>query len=80
MLLLNILRPIGVARWNKSIGTVLLLLYSNILCAQYDSLLHKPYGKTVHGIHAMYKDLIDINDSAIRAQKGRANKRLCAEA
>ncbi|WP_143019678.1 tetratricopeptide repeat protein [Niabella drilacis] len=37
--------------------------------AQYDTLLHKPYAKKVLGVHAMYKDLIDIGDSARRVEK-----------
>ena len=41
----------------------------SIVLAQYDNLLHKPYRKKVNGVHAMYKDLINISDSAKRAQK-----------
>ncbi|MBK7099523.1 MAG: hypothetical protein IPH58_15890 [Sphingobacteriales bacterium] len=50
---------------------VLLLLctLSSKLFAQYDTLLHKPYNKKVLGVHAMYKDLIDIGDSVKRDQK-----------
>lgn len=50
---------------------VLLLLcaLSSKIFAQYDTLLHKPYNKKVLGVHAMYKDLIDIGDSVKRAQK-----------
>lgn len=37
--------------------------------AQYDSLLHKPYGENIYGIHSMYSDLINIPDSASRAEQ-----------
>lgn len=52
-----------------SIPVILLLLFSFPARAQYDSLLHKPYGKKVLGIHAMYNDLIRISDSTLRARK-----------
>ncbi len=42
--------------------------------AQYDSLLHKSYGKNIYGIHSMYRDLINIPDSALRADKAEAIK------
>ncbi len=55
----------------KVIGIIciLQLLFVAPLQAQYDSLLYKPYGKNVLGIHAMYRDLINIPDSAQRAEK-----------
>ncbi|HRP90475.1 MAG TPA: tetratricopeptide repeat protein [Edaphocola sp.] len=42
--------------------------------AQYDSLLHKSYGQNVLGIHAMYRDLINIEDSLKRQQKANEIK------
>lgn len=51
------------------IGIVGLILFFCPAQAQYDSLLHKPYGKRVTGIHAMYSDLIHINDSTLRVKK-----------
>lgn len=44
------------------------------LFAQYESLLHKPYGSNVLGIHAMYSDLINVRDSTLRAQKAEEIK------
>ncbi len=42
--------------------------------AQYDNLLHKSYAENVLGIHAMYKDLIDIKDSTSRVRKAEEIK------
>jgi len=42
--------------------------------AQYDSLLHKPYGENIYGIHSMYSDLINIPDSASRAEQAEVIK------
>lgn len=42
--------------------------------AQYDTLLHKPYSRKVTGVHAMYRDLIDIGDSLQRAKRAAAIK------
>lgn len=60
----------------KAWGVVLFLqmCFSLPVLAQYDSLLHKPYGKNVLGIHAMYRDLINIPDSAQRAKKAEEIK------
>jgi len=56
-------------------GLVVLCLLSSLAApAQYDSLLHKPYGKKVLGIHAMYTDLIHISDSVKRAEKAEEIK------
>lgn len=54
--------------------SVLYLCFPSPVWAQYDSLLHKPYGKNVAGIHAMYKDLIAIEDSTRRSQKAEEIK------
>jgi len=48
---------------------LLYLVLSFSALAQYSNLLHKPYREKVAGVHAMYKDLIDIADSTQRAQK-----------
>jgi tetratricopeptide (TPR) repeat protein len=42
--------------------------------AQYEKLLHKPYKEKVLGVHAMYKDLIDIKDSVQRAKRAEEIK------
>ena len=57
-------------RW-KIPGLIVLffVLFPERSLAQYDTLLHKPYAKKVLGVHAMYKDLIDIGDSARREEK-----------
>ena len=47
--------------------------------AQYDSLLHKPYGEKVLGIHGMYNDLISISDSTLRAQKAEEIKKFARD-
>lgn len=56
--------------------SIIFLLQSmpQLLWAQYDSLLHKPYTVNVLGIHAMYRDLINIEDSALRAHKAEEIK------
>ena len=36
---------------------------------RYEALLHKPYGENADGVHAMYRDLINIPDSTLRARK-----------
>lgn len=54
---------------------VSVLLFSFPAQGQYDSLLHQPYGKKVLGIHSMYNDLIEINDSTLRAGKAEEIKR-----
>jgi tetratricopeptide (TPR) repeat protein len=46
---------------------LLACLLPSVAYAQYESLLHKPYSEKVSGIHAMYKDLIDVGDSTQRA-------------
>lgn len=53
---------------------VFLLFLSSSAVAQYDTLLHRPYGETVLGIHAMYEDLINIPDSTARAEKAEEIK------
>jgi len=53
---------------------LLVFFYSLPSLAQYDTLLHKPYSQKVLGVHAMYKDLIDIGDSVKRAQKAEEIK------
>lgn len=53
---------------------VWLMLFSLPARAQYDSLLHKPYGKRVLGIHAMYDDLIHISDSSLRVKRAEEIK------
>lgn len=50
------------------------LFFSSTIFGQYDTLLHKPYGKKMLGIHAMYKSLIDIGDSVKRAKKAEEIK------
>lgn len=53
---------------------VFLLFHSFSTSAQYDTLLHRPYGETVLGIHAMYRDLINIADSSARVEKAEEIK------
>lgn len=53
---------------------LLFFLFPVLSFAQYDSLLHKPYGKNVLGIHAMYRSLINIEDSTRRAGKAEEIK------
>lgn len=57
------------SRYEAGILWVLQMLCPFFLFAQYDSLLHKPYGKNIYSIHALYKSLIDIPDSTLRAEK-----------
>jgi len=52
-----------------------LLLYAKHAAAQYEHLLHKSYAEKAQGIHAMYKDLIDIPDSLERAGRAEEIKR-----
>lgn len=59
----------------RRIVLVLQLLFSFSAWGQYDSLLHQPYEKKVLGIHAMYRDLINISDSTLRAEKAEEIKR-----
>ena len=47
----------------------LLLFVSMSGKAQYDSLLHLSYGKDIYKIHHLYRTLIDIPDSTLRAKK-----------
>ncbi len=62
---------------SKGCGVLLFLqMYLSLpVFAQYDTLLHKPYGKNVLGIHAMYRDLINVPDSTQRAGKAEEIKR-----
>lgn len=55
------------------------LFYPSISIAQYEILLHKPYGQNVDGIHSMYRDLININDSLKRAEKAQEIKRFALQ-
>lgn len=48
---------------------LLIFLFPKLAQAQYEHLLHKPYAEKVLGIHAMYKDLIDMPDSVQMAGK-----------
>ncbi len=64
------------ATWYRTSGMLLLLqmFFAIPVWAQYDSLLHKPYGKNVRGIHAMYSDLINIKDSIKRVRRAEEIK------
>ncbi len=53
---------------------VMFMLFSLPVWAQYDALLHKSYAENVLGIHAMYKDLIEVKDSTQRAKKAEEIK------
>lgn len=68
--------PLKKIKTFKTAGLVLVLhvCFALPAMAQYDSLLHKPYKENVLGIHAMYKGLIDIKDSMLRAQKAEEIK------
>ncbi len=54
---------------------VLLIIFTLLLSApaiaqqQYKNLLHKPYKEKVLGVHALYRDLINISDSTQRAKQ-----------
>ena len=63
----------------KMIQKAILFLISCFLIsftasAQYAHLLHKPYKEKMVGVHAMYKDLIEIKDSLQRAKKAEEIK------
>src|SRR5690606_22827592 len=53
----------------KLLGCMAFFLSAVACFGQYDSLLHKTYGKHVTDIHILYRSLINIEDSAIRAKK-----------
>lgn len=55
--------------WRLKPFLILVILLPRVAPAQYEHLLHKPYAEKVNGVHAMYKDLIDIPDSVLRAKK-----------
>lgn len=61
-------------RFVELLLAIFLLFLSSSAVAQYDTLLHRPYGETVLGIHAMYEDLINIPDSTARAKKAEEIK------
>ncbi len=48
---------------------LLIFAFAKPALAQYEHLLHKPYAQKVSGIHAMYRDLIDTEDSVQRVEK-----------
>ncbi len=54
-------------------------LFPKLAAAQYEQLLHKPYAEKVTGIHAMYKDLIDIPDSVQRVRRAEEIKSFARE-
>jgi tetratricopeptide (TPR) repeat protein len=58
----------------KHILYFLCVFLPSISLAQYDNLLHKPYREKVAGVHALYKDLIEISDSVQRAKKAEEIK------
>lgn len=55
-------------------------LFGSPVLAQYQHLLHKPYAEKMTGIHAMYKDLIDTQDSVQRERKAEVIKRFARKA
>lgn len=48
---------------------ILLVFVPSLAYSQYGHLLHKPYSQKVAGVHAMYQDLIDMNDWSAMVQK-----------
>lgn len=53
---------------------LLVFLFPEMALGQYGHLLHKPYAEKVDEVHAMYKDLIDIPDSVLRAERAQEIK------
>lgn len=53
---------------------ITLIVYSFYAQGQYEKLLYKPYNEKVIGVHAMYRDLINISDSVQRAKKAEEIK------
>ncbi|ODS80505.1 MAG: hypothetical protein ABS46_14070 [Cytophagaceae bacterium SCN 52-12] len=53
---------------------LLVFLFPEAAPVRYEHLLYKPYAEKVTGVHAMYKDLIDIPDSVLRAERAEEIK------
>jgi tetratricopeptide (TPR) repeat protein len=50
---------------------LLVILFPGLALAQYEHLLHKSYAEKFSGIHALYKELIDMPDSVQMAHKAK---------
>ncbi len=63
---------------NKKLSVIVFaaaLLLPALSFGQYEDLLHKSYAAKVTGVHAMYRDLIDTQDSVLRAEKAEEIRR-----
>ncbi|MCO5229712.1 MAG: hypothetical protein M9958_01015 [Chitinophagales bacterium] len=73
------IKPIDVFTRLSFFIVLFFIFYPNLSIAQYETLLHKPYGQNVDGIHSMYRDLININDSLKRAEKAQEIKKFALQ-